>query len=72
MAMDRAQTLAAYNRVWAESAEVEIRVCVEECRAVESTTWIRKWRQKGDQQAHPGPSVGQGCSPAGTCPREVS
>jgi hypothetical protein len=72
MAMDRTQTLVGYNRAWTESAQVEIRACVEEYWTVDSTTWIRRWRRMGDEQAYPGHSVGQGCGPVGTCPRGAS
>jgi hypothetical protein len=60
MAMDRTQTSLAYNWAWTESTEVEILAFVQECCTVDRTTWIRRWRRKGDEQAHPGHSVGRG------------
>jgi len=70
--MDHTQTLVAYNRAWTDSGEVEIWARVEEHWTVDSTTWIRSWRRKGDEQAHAGHSVGRGCRPVETCPRGAS
>lgn len=69
--MDRTQTSLADNWAWTESVEVKILACVQECCTVDSTTWIRRWHRKDDEQAHSGHS-GRGCSPVETCPRGAS